>query len=148
MNWQQSLLVAISAVLSSNAALAQSTVGDLLDAGAVKLSKADIMATIVGANVSGPTQAGGINQTDFKSDGTYTGAYQGSPGAGRGQSGGYFGKWTLSDEGKFCLEGSAGPAARANSSCLFYFRLGDQLYVAVDADAGRTSAVLKRMVKR
>src|SRR5450432_920164 len=99
MNWRQSLLVAICAGLGSAAVFAQSTVGDLLDAGAVKLSKADVLATIIGANVSGPTPVGGFNQTDFKSDGTYTGTYQGSPGAGRGQSGGYFGKWTVDDGG-------------------------------------------------
>jgi uncharacterized protein (DUF2147 family) len=148
MNWRKSIFLAICATFGSTVTFAQSNVGDLLDAGAAKLSKADILAMIIGANISGPTQTGGINQTDYKSDGTYTGTYQGSPGAGRGQSGGYFGKWTLDDGGKLCTEGYAGPGAKAVSNCVFFFRLGDQLYVALNSDSDRSTVVLKRAVKR
>lgn len=148
MNWQNLVLVAFFAGLGSGMASAQSTLGDLLDAGAVKLSKQEVLATLSGANISGPRQGGGTTQADYKADGTYSGAYQGGAGAmGAAKGGGFFGKWTVDDSGKLCTKGSGG-SGKATAGCAYFFRAGDQLYVAIESDSDRSAVVLKRTVKR
>jgi Obg family GTPase CgtA-like protein len=69
--------------------------GEVLDAGGKKLTKEQILAAIVGANISGPTQSGGIMQVDYKSDGTFTGSQQAASGKDRGR----FGTWAVDDSG-------------------------------------------------
>ena len=147
MNWRKLVLVAIFAGLGSNTAFAQSTLGELLDAGAVKLSKQEVLATVTGANVSGP-RAGGTTEADYKADGTYSGSYEGAPGArGAAKGGGFFGKWTVDDSGKLCTEGSGG-SGKPTASCAYYFRSGEQLYAAFGSDSDRSAVVTKRTVKR
>ena len=129
---------------ASGAAVAQGTLGELLDAGAVKLSKQQVLETVIGANVSGRTRAGGTQHTDYKSDGTYSGSY-----AGTGiYSAGYFGKWTLDDTGKLCIEGQAGLKGTPSAGCVCYYRLADQLYIGPDEESNRSGSVLMRTVKR
>ena len=149
MNMRNLILGAAIAAFGSGAALAQSTLGDLLDAKAEKLGKDEVQATIVGANASGPIPGGMNIDVEYKADGTYAGSYQNpSGGQGGGRAGGFFGKWTLGDDGKFCTEGTGG-TGKAIGSCAFFFRLDGQLYIAYGASAANRAAVAyKRSVKR
>jgi len=54
MNLRKLIIGAAIAALGCGAAMAQNTLGDLLDAKAQTLSKDEVQATIVGATVSGP----------------------------------------------------------------------------------------------
>ena len=148
MNLRKLILGATFAGLGSAAAMAQSTLGELLDAKAVKLSKEEVQTTILGATVSGPIQGGLTTEAEYKADGTYSGSYQ-NPMGGQGgaRSGGFFGKWTLNDDGKLCTEGTGG-GGKATGSCAFYFRLDGQLYAAYGSAANRSVVVFKRNVKR
>jgi hypothetical protein len=149
MNLRKLIVGAAIAALASGAAMAQSTLGDLLDAKAEKLGKDEVQATIVGANVSGPIPGGMNIDVDYKADGTYAGSYQNPAGGqGGGRAGGFFGKWTLGDDGKFCTEGFGGNG-KAVGSCAFFFRLDGQLYIAYGSSAAnRALAAYKRTVKR
>jgi hypothetical protein len=148
MNLRKIILGAAIAAFGSGAAMAQSTLGDLLDAKAEKLSKEEVQAAIVGATVSGPIPGGMITEAEYKADGTYSGSYQ-NPMGGQGgaRAGGFFGKWTLSDDGKLCTEGTGG-SGKATGSCAFYFRLDGQLYIAYGSAANRAAVAYKRNVKR
>jgi len=149
MNMRNLILGATMAALGSGAAMAQSTLGDLIDAKADRLSKEEVQATVVGATLSGPNP-GGINiEAEYKADGSYAGTYQ-NPMGGQGgtRAGGFFGKWTLGDDGKFCTEGTGGNG-KAIGSCAFFFRLDGQLYIAYGSSAANRAAVAyKRSVKR
>jgi hypothetical protein len=149
MNLRKLILGAAMAALGSGAAMAQSTLGELLDAKAEKLGKDEVQATIVGATVSGPIPGGMNIEAEYKADGTYAGSYQNpSGGQGGGRAGGFFGKWTLGDDGKFCTEGTGG-SGKAIGSCAFFFRLDGQLYIAYGSSAANRAAVAyKRSVKR
>jgi len=148
MNLRKLILGAAIAALGCGAAMAQSTLGELLDAKAEKLSKEEVQTTIIGATVSGPIQGGLITEVQYKTDGTYSGTYQ-NPMGGQGgvRAGGYFGKWILNDDGKLCTEGTSG-SGKATASCAFYFRLDGQLYIAYGSAANRAAVAFKRSVKR
>ena len=60
-------------VLTSTGALAQTTVGELLDLGGKKLSKEEVVTALSGVELSGPTKKGGIFHIDYRADGSYSG---------------------------------------------------------------------------
>jgi hypothetical protein len=131
-------------VTSSTTALAQNTLGEVLDAGGKKLTKEEILAAVAGANISGPTQGGGSMQADYKSDGTFSGSQQTTAGKGRGR----FGTWTVDDSGMYCTEITiAGAITQPDKSCGYLFKLGDQYFVAVGSD-DRGARVLPRTIKK
>jgi hypothetical protein len=148
MPWQKLVCGVLIAGFGSGVALAQSTLGELLDAGGVKLSKQQVLEAVTGATVSGPTLNGGTMDIGYKADGTYSGSYQGRAGArGIAKEGGVFGKWTVEEDGKLCTEGHGG-AGKDTARCVVFFRVGDQLYEVLGSGANRSAAVLKRAVKR
>ena len=58
----------------STSALAQHSLGELLDTGGKKLSKAELVAALAGSTVSGQNKNGDNFEITFKADGTYTGS--------------------------------------------------------------------------
>ena len=140
--------LALCAGLIGAPAIAQGTLGELLDAGAVKLTKQEVLNTVIGATVVGPGPGGGAVQTLYKADGTYTGSYQGGASAeGAGKHGGFFGRWTLDESGRLCVEGTGG-AGKAAERCMYFYRRGDQLFTAMGSDSNRAAPVQKRSVRR
>jgi len=141
------MVVLAAAGFCGNVAMAQGTLGELLDAGAVQLTKQQVTETVTGATLSGPrAQAGSIENT-FKADGTYSGSYQGGASArAAARGGGMFGNWSVDEGGKMCLDGTGGDG-KPMHTCNYYFRKGDQLYV-VASDSDRAAIALKRDVKR
>jgi uncharacterized protein DUF995 len=137
--------LALAAILSASVA-AQSTVGEVLDAGGKKLNKDELVKLIAGANVSGQTQGGGQFQTEYKADGTFTGTMQSQQMKGVAR----FGTWTVDDAGSFCTEitssrGASG--ARQDKSCGYYYKIGDKYFVGFDSE-DRGTRVLERAVKK
>jgi hypothetical protein len=128
--------------LSSTTALAQNTVGEMLDAGGKKLSKEEVVAAMVGANISGPTMTGGQLQLDYKADGTFAGNIQ-EP---QGGNGGMFGTWTVDDSGLLCAQYTITMGNQQGKSCVLFFRQADQYYVAFTDDRG--ARLLKRTIKK
>jgi hypothetical protein len=132
--------------LCSTAALAQNTLGELLDAGGKKLSKDEVKSALSGAHVSGLSTIGGTVDYDFKADGSYSGSGQGS----RGLLWGLVGTWTVEDSGQLCTEyrlaGRSGAGGK-ETYCHFYFIVSDQHYLS-ESESDRNARILKRTVKK
>jgi hypothetical protein len=92
MNYRILVGCIVLAGLSNAIAVAQNSVGEVLDAGGKKLTKDEFVAAIVGSNITGPTQVGGRVQVNYKADGTFSGNVT-SP---QGKNGGRYGTWRLS----------------------------------------------------
>jgi hypothetical protein len=136
----------VALALISPSVVGQASLGELLDAGGKKLSKAEVTATLGGANLSGVSKTGGLFQADFRADGSYTASVQ----SAGGKSGGTFGTWTVDDTGKVCVEftsslGAAGSSKGSN--CAFFYKSGDSYYVS-ESDADRSAPLLKRTIKK
>ena len=146
MNHRMLISCAAFAGLSSATASAQSTIGEVLDAGGKKLTKDEVVAAIVGGNVSGPTQSGGDLQIDFKADGTLAGNLVAAQGTRR--NGGMYGKWTIDDSGKLCTDlTTSRNGTKQVQNCSFLFKVRDQYFVAFDND-DRATRVLPRTIKK
>jgi hypothetical protein len=129
--------------LASAPVAAQSTLGELLDKGGKKLSKADFMATFNGATVSGVNANGARFQGTYKADGSYTGSFQ----SAQGTTGGMFGTWTLDDSGKVCVELTSSGSSGRGATCGYYYKAGDTLYFS-GSDTDRGAPVFTRVVNR
>lgn len=130
--------------LASTTALAQNTLGEVLDMGGKKLTKDELVATLSGANLSGETRDGASYQSTYKADGTYTGSFV-SPQKHNGTS---YGTWAVDDTGKVCADGYLRLYEdRQQKVCAFYFKTGDQYYISVSA-SDRDAFVLKRTIKK
>ena len=66
--------VVVAGLASANA-LAQANLGELLDMGAKKLSKEELVALLSGANMSGETRDGAVYDVTYKPNGTYSGSF-------------------------------------------------------------------------
>ena len=143
MNYRMFIGSIVFVGLSSNTALAQNTVGEVLDAGGKKLSKDEVVGAIVGGNISGPTRTGGQAQLNYKADGTFAGTIQSS----QGKNGGMFGTWTVDDSGQACVEYTLTIfGSQQGKTCSFFFRQADQYYVAETDDRG--SLLMRRTIKK
>jgi hypothetical protein len=132
-------------------AAAQKTLGELLDAGARKLSAAEFKEELVQRLLVGPTGPGGSLEIMYAS----SGKVQGYARFARGVSGGapISGTWQMGDQDAVCISftvvsnfGAAG-AANLLPRCQFWFKLGEQYFLA-DSDWDRSSAVLSRALKQ
>ena len=131
--------------LASAPALAQTNLGELLDAGGKKLSKQEVEAALSGAALSGDMPSGATFQTDYKSDGTYSGAFTSPQNKRNGTT---FGKWTVDDAGKVCTDGTIRLYEnQPQKICAFYFKSGDQYFVST-SDSDRGAGIMKRTIKK
>jgi hypothetical protein len=128
--------------LGSTAALAQDTLGELLDSGGRKLSKEEVTATIGGSSFGGPTKGGGQIVASYKADGSLAGVVRNPQGGG---SGNLSGTWTVDDTGKLCASFSVG--GRRTTDCAFVFK-GTIDYYVCESDSDKAAPVLKRTLKR
>jgi len=137
----------VMSVVMSTSALAQSTLGELLDAGGKRMAAADVASALSGASVDGPTKPGGMLRADFKADGSFSGTVQGPSG---GKPTGIVGTWAVDANGKLCTEFTLTATAtgmRKDSSCGYYFKNGDQYYVT-ESGTDRSALLLKRTIKK
>ena len=141
------LLLAIAGLVfvsMFNIAKAQSTVGELLDAGGKALTKDEINSTVGGASVAGPTAAGGEAQVEFNANGTMSGWVTNQT----GRRGSILGTWTVDDNGKICRDVAIKYYESAQvKDCSIFYRLGDKLFVG-GGGGGRSGAILLRTVKK
>jgi hypothetical protein len=86
--------------LWSTSAVAQSTLGELLDAGGKKLSKEEVQKILSGAYVVGPSTSGATTEYDYKVNGSYSGNLRNAD----GWQTGVVGAWSVDGSGKVCAE--------------------------------------------
>jgi hypothetical protein len=129
--------------LTSTAALAQNSLGDLLDGGAKKLSKDAVKSAYAGAHVSGKSASGADTEYDYKADGYFSGNLKASD----GWTTGVVGTWTVDDSGKFCGEWTLTQNSKRFNGCGFLYAKGDQLYY-VESDSDNGAKIYKRVIKK
>ncbi|MBI2768492.1 MAG: hypothetical protein HYX47_02615 [Burkholderiales bacterium] len=122
----------VAALGCAGAAQAQSTLGDLLDKGASKLTAAEAQSL----GPLGVTRQGVDSDAimTLRADGTVVGTVVNKQGFGASDA---QGTWTVDAGGKRCVDVRL-PAFNMNwSQCGYTYRLGGQLYgVASDSDRG------------
>jgi hypothetical protein len=132
-------------LFGSPAAIGQSTLGPLLDAGARKLTVEEFKAELVQRSLVGPTGIGVEFEVMYTSGGTIIGVSD-NP-SNRFGPGSLDGEWRIDAEGRICSSMRMGRTAHTMAPrCQFWFKLGDTYYVA-DSDSDRYAKVLPRKVK-
>jgi hypothetical protein len=145
----------IGAILWVPAALSQTTLGGLLDAGAERLTPQKFRDEVVQRMTAGPTPTGGMIELLYTQNGVVS---------GRGSSvtvtstlppwTGIDGEWRIDDQQRICTTlrfGSGGGGGNVTlvmpTRCQYWFKLGDKYYFA-DSDTDRSAKVLVRTIKQ
>src|SRR5450755_191825 len=141
------LFVQLGLLLWVPCAMAQSNVGELLDAGAQKLTTEQFKEELVQRVIVGPTATGATLELIYAS----TGAVQGR--AFTPQEAQTFallpsidGDWTADDNGSICTRMTIGKASLPYR-CQFWFKYADHYFLA-DSDSDRKARVLRRDLKQ
>ena len=139
-------LIAVLAFGSSDA-IAQSTLGALLDAGARKITAEEFKAELMQRTLVGPTGIGIEFEVMYTSAGTITGlsTHSNAPRLGPGT---LDGEWRADTEGRICssMRINRASATVLAPRCQFWFKLGDTYYVS-DSDSDRYAKILPRKLK-
>jgi hypothetical protein len=140
----------VGLLLASSFAAAQARLGDLLDAGAERVSAERFRQEVVQRALQGPLEPGVNVELVYTSAGTLEGA-------GSGGRFSYASEWSIQVRGTWVPGPNDtvcstvvldGPTIRASypRRCQVWFKLGDRYFVA-DSDAERQARVLPRTLK-
>jgi hypothetical protein len=130
-------------LLWATLAAGQSSVGELLDAGARRLSAEEFQRELVGRTVAGPISDVSEVELVYMVNGRVLGS-----GQGRGTRlimGPVEGSWTVGETGSICSTMTVGMVVMPKR-CQFWFKLGDAYFIS-DSDSDRSARVLRRTVK-
>jgi hypothetical protein len=144
------LPLGLCVLLASTQAIAQTRLGELLDAGAKRLSAEEFRQQIVQRPLQARLDSGMSAELLFASNGSLEGAGSGGPYSYAAEWAVQVrGTWAFGDDGTVCttvmLEG---PTIRANfpRRCRYWFRLGNRYYVA-DSASDRSARILSRTLR-
>lgn len=141
MNTMSKVFLTASLAISAMSASAQSTVGELLDGGAKKMTKEQLVAYIAGTKLTGPSRSGEVMlNIDLKADGSFSGNVNNPQ---RGISSGTAGKWTVDEAGKTCTDGRLFAWNMGFKECFFSYRLGEVMYRTLAESEDRPTTVVK-----
>ena len=145
------LLVGLALALASSLAVAQSNLGELLDAGATRVSAEDFRRDIVQRTVAGPTPTGGTIEVMFVTNGTIQG--MGTLPAAPQTPFSFApigGQWTIDDGDRVCAAMQILSPQFASvilpKRCQAWFKLGNDYFLS-DSDTDRRAKVLPRSIK-
>ena len=149
--WTKLQLV-LSVLLWATSAMAQSNLGELLDAGAKKLSVEEFKEEVVQRVIVGPTLSGGILEVIYASNGVIQGLGSYGAAANGSMNASISGEWTIDDNGRICTSMRIGNAGGASGGllptrCQFWFKYAEQYFLS-DSDSDRRARVLSRTVKQ
>jgi hypothetical protein len=130
-------------------AAAQSNLGELLDAGAKKLSVEEFKEELVQRVIVGPTAFGqGFLELMYANNGEIQGLGNQPPTVMSPQP--IRGEWTADDNGRICTSMQIGPAFGYVSlprRCQFWFKNAGQYFYS-DSDSDRHARVFRRTLKQ
>jgi Protein of unknown function (DUF995) len=124
----QSLALGCVLAIAASFACAQNiSLGDALDKGATLLKKEELEALIPGSRHESRNTSGTSQRTwDHNKDGTLIGQVRG---AFANQSPRGNGKWSVSDQGQYCVDISWGSSGQTQEKwCMFVYKMGEDLY--------------------
>ncbi len=139
------LMILVTTMWSATSALAQSSVGELLDGGATKLNRDELNALLPGATLTGLNYAGGEITSKYRQDGTLAGRAAITSGPMIGRTTGIVGTWAVADDGKLCTDLSTQFGSR--QTCWYLFKLGDRHFLA-ESDSDRAASILQRTITK
>jgi hypothetical protein len=148
------LLSALALLLWAPLAMAQNNLGELLDAGAKKLSTEEFKQELVQHMLAGPTATGGSLEVMYTSNGMVQG--RGSYASNVVALASINGEWTIDDKGKICTSmriGGSTPGVGGGAGvilparCQFWFKYAEQYFLS-DSDSDRSARVFRRTVKQ
>lgn len=134
-------MLCAAALLGAGPAGAQESLGELLDRGAVKMTRAELVAALQNTVMSGDSlrRQGGAVRFEYSPDGTVTGVFRNDNGEFR-----HAGTWRVEDSGLFVRETTVTPGGDRRTERRFFYRLGDAYYAAEPTDE-RDAKVFKRL---
>jgi hypothetical protein len=145
--------LAFALLLWAPLAMAQNNIGELLDAGAKKLSIEEFKEEVVQRVIAGPTPSGGNLEVMYAHSGVIQGlgSYQGFAPTRASIDG----EWTTDDNGRVCTSMRIGAGATSSLAggvmlpprCQFWFKYAGQYFLS-DSDSDRRARVLRRTVKQ
>ena len=116
-------------LLIGAASAQEETLKDLIDKGAKRVSKVELMSLVPGSKHVSRGQTGSYRQWTHYADGTLMGdvktQFPGTTGKGHG-------KWSVNDAGQYCVDIKRGQPG-AEKWCRSTFRLGDDYYGVPDS---------------
>jgi hypothetical protein len=136
--------------LAASVALAQASLGELLDKGATKLSVDEFKAELVGQTLVGPSRSNVmvVIEVIYLDSGHIQGVGSNTMMGGGFAPNAYFGvrgSWTVGDAQQICDSMVVG-AVTLPSRCQYWYRY-DRRYYASDSDTDRSARVLVRSRK-
>ena len=151
------LLFGFALLLWAPLAVAQNNLGELLDAGAARLSPEVFTEEVVQRLIVGPTATGGRLELMYTANGMVQGAgsFRDS-GPTTLAAAPINGEWTIGDNGRICtsmrIGNSAGGPGNVSgvylpSRCQFWFKLAEQYFFS-DSDSDRSARVFRRTLKQ
>ena len=149
------LSLGIALLLCAPLAVAQNNLGELLDAGAMRLSVDEFKEEVVQRIITGPTQTGGKLEVIYGTNGVVQG--NGSYLAHQDSTSQISGQWTIDDTGRICTSmgiggtGTAGPGTGSivylPPRCQIWFKYAGQFFLS-DSDSDRSARLIRRMFKQ
>jgi hypothetical protein len=141
------LPVGFALLLCVPLAMAQNDLGQLLDAGAKKLSAEEFRQEVVQHVITGPTLSGGILEVIYAHSGVIEGRGYAVPGVNVLAS--ISGEWATDDNGRVCTTMRIGvnPGVMLPPRCQVWFKYAEQYFLS-DSDSDRRARVLSRTVKQ
>jgi hypothetical protein len=142
------LPLAFALLLGAPFAVAQSNLGELLDAGAKKLSTEEFKEEVVQRVIVGPTATGGNLEVMYAHSGVIAGRGAAVPGANSVLAP-ISGEWTTDDNGRVCTSMRIGsnPGLMLPPRCQFWFKYTEEYFFS-DSDSDRRARVFRRTVKQ
>lgn len=116
------------------------TLGDMLDKGATRATRADMLTFL---QLGGPPKvltspAGGRTSISYKADGTFDGTVQFGTASSRST-----GRWTVEDNGRFCVDEKLLDWNKQAFKCYFMYHLNDQVLVIESMTENRLAPVTR-----
>lgn len=145
------LLLGLALLLLVPSAVAQKNLGELLDAGAKKLSVDEFKQEVVQRSMRGQTASGEVDmEIMYIPNGTIQGKIEGVRQGPMYQP--VSGDWTTDAEGRVCTSmlaarGGVNFPTPLPTRCQYWFKYKDDYFVA-DSDYDRSGKVLRRTVKQ
>ena len=145
------LFLGLALSLCAPVAVAQSNLGELLDAGATKLSVDEFKQELVQHTIAGPTATGGNIEVIYVANGVIQGV--GAHPFATGNIGNPFspisGEWKVDENGKICTTMQIGTlgGVMLPFRCQFWFKYKEAYFLS-DSDTDRSAKVLSRTVKQ
>jgi hypothetical protein len=138
---------ALALLLWAPLVIAQNNLGELLDAGAKKMSTEEFRQEVVQRLIVGPTSSGAMIEVIYASSGAIQGrAYTIQEPQSYTVLPSIDGDWKIDDKERICVSMWIGKAPLPYR-CQFWFKYAEQYFIS-DSDSDRRTRVLRRTLKQ